>query len=662
MKNRLITRKLMSLCLIPALLLAGACAQAGADEEITIATKAASETTTAASEDSTTKESDGPDRDEVNLDGGGFQCDWHEAVELTEEDALPEEELPVAFAEDENFWYDIYEDHVEVVNYIGTDTVVEVPATYEGLPVTVLGQIESHSWGSYMPFMYSDVEEVILPDGLLAIGNYAFFGCENLEKIVIPDSVTTIGILAFCGCENLEEIAIPDSVTTIGSSAFGGIDYIPWYENLTDEFVIVGDGILIKYNGDDTSVVIPDGVKNICGAFWDDEDLVSVTIPDSVTRITSCAFESCTSLESFTIPESVVEIDLSFNYGCDSLVTVDIPESVTVLTDSFKQCDSLKEVTGAENVTVLSGFGDCKYLEHFPFAEGLVEIGASAFSDSGLTEADLPQSLKIIGSSAFCDCLSLTEVKNGQNVIMVRANAFKGSAWFESITDYFVTVGKNVLIGYNGEDTEVVVPDTVTYLGGAFSCYQAAYSDDELLSVTIPASVRGICGSAFDQHPNLEELTILGENVVFGSGACGSLALKSFTVPEGTKIITSSMFSLTELQEIVIPDSVVIIGVGAFYYHEPVFVDYGTGETAPETEGSIKTVVIPDSVLMIGDSAFCDCKDLTDITIPASVTRIGEDVFEGCSEDLTIHGAAGSRAESYAEEYGINFVGDIGEK
>ncbi|MCD8120334.1 MAG: hypothetical protein LUE29_12810 [Lachnospiraceae bacterium] len=54
--------------------------------------------------------------------------------------------------------------------------------------------------------------------------------------------------------------------------------------------------------------------------------------------------------------------------------------------------------------------------------------------------------------------------------------------------------------------------------------------------------------------------------------------------------------------------------------------------------------------------------DDTSVAIPASVTRIGEDAFEECSENLTIHGAAGSRAESYAAEYGINFVVDGEEK
>ncbi|MCD8120348.1 MAG: leucine-rich repeat domain-containing protein, partial [Lachnospiraceae bacterium] len=190
MRKYKVVYKSLAVFLILTVFVAGACAQSGADEEIDIATKAPVETATTAPDESDAKESDGPDREEVNLDGGGFQCDWHEAVELTEEDVLPEEELPVAFAEDENFYYDIYEDHVEVVRYIGTDTVVEVPAAYEGLPVTVLGALETKSWGSCDGFYESDVEKVILPEGLLTIGNGAFMYCENLEEIVIPDSVT----------------------------------------------------------------------------------------------------------------------------------------------------------------------------------------------------------------------------------------------------------------------------------------------------------------------------------------------------------------------------------------------------------------------------------------------------------------------------------------
>ena len=58
-----------------------------------------------------------------------------------------------------------------------------------------------------------DVMEVVVPDGVVAIGNETFRGCYSLEHIDIPNSVTSIGHRAFCGCSSLESISIPDSVT-----------------------------------------------------------------------------------------------------------------------------------------------------------------------------------------------------------------------------------------------------------------------------------------------------------------------------------------------------------------------------------------------------------------------------------------------------------------
>ena len=107
----------------------------------------------------------------------------------------------------------------------------------------------------------SDIQTVIIEDGITRIGEHAFTYCSAMHSVSIPDSVTEIGAEAFAGCSSLESVTIPDGVTKIGSAAFES-----------------------------------------CGS------LKSVTIPSSVTTIGEWAFFGCDSLESVTIPGSVTEI------------------------------------------------------------------------------------------------------------------------------------------------------------------------------------------------------------------------------------------------------------------------------------------------------------------------------------------------------------------
>ena len=133
--------------------------------------------------------------------------------------------------------------------------------------------------------------DVVIPEGVIGIDLQAFANCETLTGVTIPDSVTAISPIAFANCKNLASVIIPDGVE-LTSQAFLGCDA------LADEqgFIIV-NGVLYGYIGNDANVVIPDTVTVIStGAFNSNSNLMRVTIPDSVIDIDDDAVFRCENL------------------------------------------------------------------------------------------------------------------------------------------------------------------------------------------------------------------------------------------------------------------------------------------------------------------------------------------------------------------------------
>ena len=185
-------------------------------------------------------------------------------------------------------------------------------------------------------------------------------------------------------------------------------------KNLAD-FVII-DGVLVKYQGNDSTVVIPDGVTSIGdNAFSHCEKLAKITIPDSVTRIGDSAFFCCRSLTDITIPNGVTRIGNMAFWECSSLTSIMLPDSLTSIGDSaFGYCSSLVSVT-------------------------------------------IPNTVTSIDDNAFCGCINLTNVvyrgtKEQWNVLK------KGELWNASISSDLVHCingdAKN-LVYYPAENFEI---------------------------------------------------------------------------------------------------------------------------------------------------------------------------------------------------------------
>ena len=192
-----------------------------------------------------------------------------------------------------------------------------------------------------------------------------------------------------------------------------------------------------QYHGE-ASYTIPFGYREIrAGACAALDDLETLVISDTVTKVGNGAFSDCASLKSVYIPLSVVEIGEDAFDGCDALETVTIPHRFEEQTeDMFPEQVQIKWLEDAEPQTIVSGNGrytakirtqeyDGSSLLTIP--EGYREIRSGACAGlEDLTEVVLPESLTKICAGAFADCTGLERLAIPVGVTAIEEGAFEG--------------------------------------------------------------------------------------------------------------------------------------------------------------------------------------------------------------------------------------------
>ena len=525
------------------------------------------------------------------------------------------------------------------VTSIGTDAFNSCTSLTS---VTIPNSVTSIGYSAFSGC--TGLTSVVIPNSVTSIGHYAFSGCSSLSavyisdlsvwcnmdfvssfsnplsyggnlylngelltELVIPDDITTVSQYAFYGCSSLTSIKIPNTVTDISSTAFACCSNL---ESIT----VASDNP--KYDS-----------RNNCNAIihvWNgggylDVGCKNTVIPNSVTSIGYSAFEGCTGLTSIEIPNSVTSIQWNAFEGCTGLTSIEIPNSVTSIENNvFKGCTGLTNVTIPNSVT---------------------SIGDYAFEGcTGLTSIEISNGVASIGWEAFKGCTGLANIGNPNSVISVGDRAFEGTIWYDNLPDGVVYVG-NVLYKYKGTmpaNTSIIVKEGTSQISGT-----AFYGCSGLVSVTIPKTVESLGEQAFAQCPNLAEVTV--ESAV-SPDICISTFDESdkkvLNIPEGC---TASY--LEWMNYFQIPNCQYICDEFTgndgeynkleWYYCDGDVIVYGSGEIDgnPFWDLPVKTITFAGDFTSISN---CGNANLKYVYLPKTLKTLGENAFSESALDFVV--------------------------
>lgn len=280
-----------------------------------------------------------------------------------------------------SFRYKIYDDDTVILTeYKAEDGDIVIPDTIEGRKVVAL--VDS------MFYQNKNLTSLKLGKYVESIGDQCFTQCSNLRFVTLNEVLWSIGEFAFDGTPWLENLVDPtrgNGQTGSAETGSDGTDTVaetePEKRDPADDFIIVGDGVLLRYVGEDKNIVLPDTVRHVADAFLM-SDIISVRMSDSVYTIGDFSFAFCASLATVEFSPNILSIGEGAFYGCSSLPSVQFPEKLeTIGHSAFYECTTLSSVRLNETLRLLEDyvFFNCGQLRMIYLPRSLTSIGQYAF-------------------------------------------------------------------------------------------------------------------------------------------------------------------------------------------------------------------------------------------------------------------------------------------
>ncbi len=255
--------------------------------------------------------------------------------------------------------------------------------------------------------------------------------------------------------------------------------------------------------------------------------------------------------------------------------------------------------------------------------EGITKLGDHFFDGCvNLTSISLPSTFSGIGEGVFDDCKALNKL----NITDVKA-------WCSvSFDDEFYNplyYAKNLYV--NGvEATDLVIPEDKDFTNISKFAF---YGCQNVKSVSIPVTLRGIAVAAFKACPNLDKVYITDLE---------SWCKMTFSAAESNPLNNNQSklyLNGEEVTNLAVPDDAAISSIAKYAFYNCsslTSASFSNVITSIENEAfkgckNLVTLTLPESITTIKPQAFSGCSKLTTVSLPSKITKVDANVFEDCS-------------------------------